>query len=968
MKKFIIIILLITSLAYSREYHQNFVDYQIDVTLDDSRHLLQGCQTMTYYNNFPDTLNRVYLLLYPNAYKNNDTQFAKQQKKFKKTQYLKAKAYQRGYISIDSLIVGQSRLSLHIPTDSISTGYLDLDRPLMPNDSVTLYLEWTVKIPASFSRLCHTDQNYYLSQWYPKIPVYDHNGWHSYPYLDLGEYYYEFGNYRVNITLPENYVVAATGDLVAPQSEKNFLDSLARIGKRVINMPEEIFQDTTFQTNLPSAVNSKTLTYEATNVVDFAWTASKEHLVQRRYFSYENSNDSIGVWNFFYPKNRKAWQYALDAAEATLKNYGELCGPYPYPNVTTVDGALIAGGGMEYPMLTIINASTSQQNMWRVIGHEIGHNWFYGILGFNERMQPWMDEGLNTYGEMRFLAQEFPDTLSLFHKFPFLRKKFENISTQNIYQLILNSADYLGFIDPGDLDSREYEAMQNYFISVYNRPAMGLKLMEAQVGEEAFVNAMNNFYREWQFKHPQPADMQVSFEKSLNMNLDWFFTDLIKGTEVPDYELADFDVRKTNNHYESTITIQNNGPVSQPISLIVTKNDRTLSKRWIHTEKDIITITCKTDEKPEKAILNSNLYTMERNYYNNYSTLFPPLDLNLIAEIPVPNKYLLNYIPYLNYNYNEGLKIGGGFYHLSGRFPKNTYLTYGSYGTKSKELNLDFRYFTKLSSLPTRPNFKFHFTHDKVLNKVGGDLTVDLPLAVDTKFKVSGNYVNLQTLSYLEKQYWTTGDFLTGALENEMNIDHGDSKIRNTAQLKWINSGTRNYFKFTTEFTQTHKWKKSTFTNRFYLGSFLGSVQNLPTQYHFFPSGGIDPEFDQFYVYDRSGKTALSPMRNYLISADINLKGYQGSQPTNSWGISYNGKIQRGYLFLFVDVGNVFNRGDDFSLRWDSGVGLDLFLFKFYIPIYVSDPVDSYAAFSKWKALKNRWVVEFTLPELPINF
>ncbi|MFW6327757.1 MAG: hypothetical protein ACOC2F_05535, partial [Bacteroidota bacterium] len=153
---FLLLMIFLFNMSFAGEYHQNYAHYHIDVTLNDAKHYLSGKETIVYYNNYPDTLNRIYLLLYPNAYRDNTTHFARQQKKYGKTKYLNAEHYQRGFISIDSLTVNRIESDILILEDSITTGYIQLDEPLLPQDSVVIYSEWQVKIPESFSRMCHS--------------------------------------------------------------------------------------------------------------------------------------------------------------------------------------------------------------------------------------------------------------------------------------------------------------------------------------------------------------------------------------------------------------------------------------------------------------------------------------------------------------------------------------------------------------------------------------------------------------------------------------------------------------------------------------------------------------------------------------------------------------------------------------------------------------------------------------------
>ncbi|MBN2280121.1 MAG: M1 family metallopeptidase [Candidatus Marinimicrobia bacterium] len=955
----------------AHDYYQNEVNYKINVTLDDSRHLLEGTEKIIYYNHFPQPLEKICLLLYPNAYKNEQTHFARQQKKYGKTEFLNSKEHQRGYIAIDSISVAGKQANLLLPADSITIGYIDLEFPLRTGDSIEIFLDWTVKIPESFSRMCHSGQKYYITQWFPKIPVYDERGWHPYPYLTVGEFFYEFGDYEVSITLPENYVVAATGTLVSPRQEMFFLDSLKNVGTAVMDMNEKEFRTWhSSHKNPPSREKLKKLTYKAENVVDFAWTASKEHLVQRSNFAYENSTDSIAVWNFFLPENRESWKYALEASKKTLVSYGNLCGPYPFPQVTSVDGDLTAGGGMEYPMLTIINASKNQMAMWQVIGHEIGHNWFYGILGFDERMQPWMDEGLNTYGEMRFLEEQLPDSLALLGQYPRLKNHLDNLNTQNLYLLALMNSYHMNLIERGDQDSWIYEKESHYFISVYQRPSMGLRLMEASVGSENFTQAMNQFYEEWKFKHPKPIDMQHSFEKILQKDLDWFFVDYIQTSNIPDYQLKRFEVRSDQDQYVSKVILENKGKSFQPYNITLFKDKNKLAKQWYFGDQTELEIP--TEAKPDQAVINADLMTIESDYMNNRSALLPPIDANFILDLPTPNQFLLNYVPYLNYNYNEGLKIGGGFYHLSPILTQNMILTYGNYATKTDKLNWALRYQTFDFGKRTRSSISTHFSVDEIVNKAKVKLSANYlnEISMKSSLAVSCNFINLHNSGILDKALWKSGKYALSEVHNDFSLIFGNSKLKNNISLSAImkdacfSSSPRYMISTSLEIDQ--KVKKYKLKNRMYLGTLIGRNGDFASQFDFYPNGGIDPGFDQFYVYDRSGRTALDPGNNFLISEGANLKGYQQKPAGKKWSLGYNAEICRGLLFLFFDAGNVFNKKENFSLVWDAGAGLDFKLIQFYFPVYVSEPYDGFDPVSNWKALKKRWVVTLTLPTISL--
>ena len=256
-----------------------------------------------------------------------------------------------------------------------------------------------VKIPASFSRLGHVKQAYQITQWYPKPAVFDHKGWHPISYLDQGEFYSEFGSFDVKITLPSNYVVASTGNLKTI-SEELFLDSLANAKLDSSKIKFTPIGKTKAIT--PASTSTfKTLHYVQDSVHDFAWFADKDFIVRKSSVRLPISQREVKTWVMYTPANKKYWEKGVDYVNEAVYNYSLWNGEYPYNACTAIDGALSAGGGMEYPMVTVIGGVSSAKMLETVIVHEVGHNWFYGILGSNERKHGWMDEGLNTFYENR---------------------------------------------------------------------------------------------------------------------------------------------------------------------------------------------------------------------------------------------------------------------------------------------------------------------------------------------------------------------------------------------------------------------------------------------------------------------------------------------------------------------------------------------------------------------------------------
>ncbi len=336
------------------EYWQQDVHYKIAVTLNTDNHTLAGKQTLTYKNNSPDNLSFVWFHLYPNAYKDNNSVYARESTQAGSSRFALASDKERGYIQIDSIRVGKQDLEWSYKENDETEMKVILPTPLNPGESIEFYIKFFIKIPYIFSRFGHIDNHYEFVQWYPKIVVYDKKGWHPDGYHHTGEFYGEFGKFDVEITVPENMTIAATGNLKGPKSEIARLDSMSQVGDQLDKFREnkerkkikKILKPIN-EATLSSA--QKTLHFQADRVHDFAWVADSRFILKRG--RYRNVTINVFVLLEHEHQGKESVEYTFD----TLENYGKHYGPYPYDQVSVVDGGASSDGGMEYPNLTIIN-------------------------------------------------------------------------------------------------------------------------------------------------------------------------------------------------------------------------------------------------------------------------------------------------------------------------------------------------------------------------------------------------------------------------------------------------------------------------------------------------------------------------------------------------------------------------------------------------------------------------------------
>ncbi len=675
MKKHILLILsiflllstdfLLAQEAENADWQQE-VNYTIEVSLDDEQHQLTGFIQMEYHNNSPNDLTFIYLHLWPNAYKNDQTAFAQQQLENGSTEFYFSKQSQRGGIEGLDFKTDEGDRLLPIPDDKHpDIVKLELDEPLKSGEKLSIGTPFMVKVPNSFSRLGHVEQSYQITQWYPKPAVYDAKGWHPMPYLDQGEFYSEFGSFDVKITVPKNYVLGATGDL---QNEEERAWLLEKAAQSLDNL--DINKGMEFP---KSAIETKTLHYKQDNIHDFAWFADKRYLVRMDSITLPNSGRTVDAWAMFLPENAQLWSKGIDYIKDGTLFYSKYVGDYPYNQVTAVDGALSAGGGMEYPTITVIGQMNNAIGLETVIVHEVGHNWFYGILGSNERAYAWMDEGINSYYEKRYFEEKYPDKKLLGQFAKSGLAKFLNVADYKSKEL-----DYYSYLfqarqhkdQPIEIHSEKY-SMINYFSSVYGKAALAFNYLETYLGQKRFDALMQKYYQQYQFKHPQPKDIRQLFENETGKYLDWFFDELLVTNKPVDYHIKKVQLKgeKIGKKTFDLVTLKNKyGNVRGPFTLSAIKNDSIKYSRWYDGFSGEMEVLFPSGDY-EALTIDAQQVIPETNRQNNtyrLKGLFkkrPPLRLQPLGSLENPKRKQLFFSPILGYNHYDKLMLGIGFYN-----------------------------------------------------------------------------------------------------------------------------------------------------------------------------------------------------------------------------------------------------------------------------------------------------------------
>ncbi len=510
-----------TIAAAQNSYWQQQVNYNISVSLNDTEHTLDGFEKMEYYNNSNDSLRFIWIHIWPNAYKNDRTAFTEQTLQNGSTDFYFSDEEDKGYINrlafkVNGTIAVMENHPLH--QDIIK---INLPAALAPKQSCTIETPFHVKLPYNFSRGGHIGQSYQITQWYPKAAVYDKNGWHEMPYLDQGEFYSDFGNYEVSITLPSNYIVASTGEMI---NESTPVTPVENIG---IEKPSSKEKKSLFPVKkekpaveIASSEKLRTIVYRQTNVIDFAWFADKRFIINKDTLALP-SGKMIQVAAYSLPakENENYWQNAVKYIKKAILSRSILIGEYPYNTVSAVQGTASYSYGMEYPTITFISGVKSERALESVIEHEVGHNWLQAILATNEREHPWMDEGMNDYYKFRYQYESYSKIKN--NKDNFIDERMP-VDKKNLKLRILVSEKK---DQPIETSSEKFSA-SNYDLVGYYKASLWMQTLEKHLGTKLFDSCLKEYYRQWKFKHPSPEDFKTALENTTQKKLDSLFSEL----------------------------------------------------------------------------------------------------------------------------------------------------------------------------------------------------------------------------------------------------------------------------------------------------------------------------------------------------------------------------------------------------------------------------------------------------------
>src|SRR5437899_9594490 len=532
-------------------YWQQRVDYTIAVSLDTATHTIAGRETIRYTNRSPDTLRYIWLQLDQNLFRDDgrgavlnppDARFA-------------ARGFRGGFV-LDR--VESVRRALKT-TENGTLMRVELDRALAPRGVTSLEIGYSFQVPEHGADRMGREQFpegwlYEIAQWYPRLAVYDDvRGWNTEQYLGQGEFYLEYGDIDFAITVPRGFIVAATGRLTNPlkvltaQQRDRLARALQSDSTVAIIAKSEVGQPST-----RPAGTSATLTwhFSAKNVRDVAWAAAPN-------FIWDASGwNGILMQSFYPPAADSVWRQSTKMVRHSIKHYSENWFPYPYPTAININGPV---GGMEYPMMVFCANRRSREGLFGVTTHELGHQWFPMVVGNNERLYAWMDEGFNTFINTYSARAYFPEQQGL-------RGRGQ---AESWAQFAATGRDEPG-ITPADRVTPDLLGAV-----AYSKPATGLYLLRhAILDSTRFDPAFREYIRRWAFKHPTPADFFRSMEDGVGEDLSYFWRGWFLRTDVVDQAVDSVRTQRDSSGTTlTTIFLSSPGGLPMPVDLRVTFTD-----------------------------------------------------------------------------------------------------------------------------------------------------------------------------------------------------------------------------------------------------------------------------------------------------------------------------------------------------------------------------------------------------------
>ncbi len=545
-------------------YWQNSASYSLAVRLDDTAKKLTGSEIVTYTNNSPDRLDFLWMQLDQNLFEKDSRGNAIIPLRGSRNG-AKGQEFDGGYdITAVKMVVGNGRKSTAVElTYRIVDTRMQIDLPKgleARGGKITLIIDYSFTSPDYGSDrmgvLATENGNLYtVAQWYPRMCVYDDvYGWNTLPYLGAGEFYLEYGDFDMAITVPASHLVVASGELQNPSEvyTKTQMERWAAAAKSDSTVMIRSAEEVTDPNSRPSGSSELTWHFKMNNARDVAWASSAAFIVDASRINLPSGKKSMAI--SAYPiesDGQDAWGRSTEYVKGSIEHYSKMWYEYPYPAAVNVAGNV---GGMEYPGIVFCSYRSKNGSLWGVTDHEFGHIWFPMIVGSNERLFAWMDEGFNTFintiSSAEFNNGEYKDPEMNMHQ-------YSTVLTNENLEPIISAPDNL--------------KERNLGLLAYLKPGVGLTMLREQIlGEERFDKAFRAYVSRWAFKHPMPDDFFRTMENVAGEDLSWFWRSWIQNNWKLDQAITEVKYFNGDPSQGAVITIENMEQMPMPVELELT--------------------------------------------------------------------------------------------------------------------------------------------------------------------------------------------------------------------------------------------------------------------------------------------------------------------------------------------------------------------------------------------------------------
>lgn len=537
-------------------YWQNAASYTIKAKLNDQQDRISGTVQISYTNNSPEELDFIWFQLDQNLF-NHDSRGQATIPLTDSRYGTSSTKFDGGYKITNLQVSGRPQTDYQI-TDTRMR--VQLPSPLAANGGqTTISMHFEFSIPeygADRTGILPTSNGkiYAIAQWYPRVCVFDDIlGWNTQPYTGPGEFYLEFGDYNIEITAPASHIVVLGGELLNP-SEVWTSAQLQRYNAAKSSEKTVMIRDEAEVSQKLSRPDKKELTwkYSLKNAHDVAWASSPAFIIDAAKISLPSGKSALAM--SAYPKESNggnAWERSTEYTKASIEHYSKKWFEYPYPVAVNVASNV---GGMEYPAISFCGHKAKAANLWGVTDHEFGHNWFPMIVGSNERLHGWMDEGFNTF--INDISTE------AFNKGEYAMKYGrKNSLTQALFNPVLEPV----------INSPQTMKERNIGYLVYYKPAHALHLLRDEIiGRDRFDKAFQKYIERWAYKHPSPNDFFRTIENETGENLNWFWRSMFQNNWQLDQAITEVRYVELDASKGAIITIENLDKMPMPVEIEAT--------------------------------------------------------------------------------------------------------------------------------------------------------------------------------------------------------------------------------------------------------------------------------------------------------------------------------------------------------------------------------------------------------------